>query len=279
MPINANDATSGFSERTIGSTVQSSSVQFPGAPYVGCRSSSGLVHFLPSIAPWDCVIPGELLRGAPLFVDSLFYVVPVNNQDFQIGDQVRVQGQAFGGSGGSFQLPSQTVTGFTDLYFPFSDAEALKLEGDRVEVIFVITRSGGSLPSGSLFVNFVLPLVQTGQISIEGVSNGELEIDKHPDGVVLTVPTVLNLRTNNAIEIHVLSDLQGGPGARNWRDYQRKLTVTPESAVQFRIEPSVYQAFRGEWVLLYGSFFLGAGMLPALSYGMGLQGTLEFKLI
>ncbi|MBA5981170.1 hypothetical protein HXW87_01425 [Pseudomonas sp. Y5-11] len=269
----------GFSERAAGFTAQSSSVQLSGAPSVGCESSSGLIHFLPSIAPWGCVIPGELLRGAPIFVNSLFYQVSVNNQDFQIGDQVRVQGQVLEASGESFRLPSQTVEEFTDLRFPFSDAEALELEGKRVEIFYVITRNGEALTSPSLFVDFVLPLVQTGQISIEGVSNGQLEIDKYPNGLILTVPKVSNLRTNNAIEIYVRSDLQGGPGAQNWRDYQRKLTVTPESPVQFRIEPSVYQGFRGESIFLYGGFFLGAGMVPGISYGMGPQGILEFKLI
>ena len=131
-------------------------------------------------------------------------------------------------------------------------------------------------------MTFAPALIQTAPISLEGVTNGVLEIDKHPDGVELTIPRIENLRTNNAIEMYwkeLVDDGQGNLHPVPWCDYQRKLTVSPKSPLKFRIEPSVYQEHRGKDMHLFCSLFLGSGMVPGLSYGMGSRGTLEFKLI
>ncbi|PWK43100.1 hypothetical protein LOY55_28950 [Pseudomonas sp. B21-040] len=278
MTIIAPRATTGFSQSPIGLSPEHLSSQLTGLPLIGCESRSGLFHFIPSLAPWDCVVPMEIFTGAPIFVDSLRVVVSVNDREFQIGDQVRVQWQALGGSGKSYQSPPQPVLSFTSLQFAVPDETARPFEGDRVEVIFVIERGGSALPSASLYMTFAQALIQTAPISIDDVSEGVLDIDQHPDGVFLTIPLIENLRTNNAIEMHWKSSPNGGQGGA-WRDYQRKLTVSPDSPLKFRIDSSVYQAHRGESVHLLCSLFLGSGMVPGLNYGMGPRGTLEFTLV
>lgn len=276
MNNTAAGGTDGFSERHFGTSPLRSGLT--GAPFIGCESQSGLFHFIPGLDPWGCVVPMEVFTGAPIFVDSLRVVVAVNDREFQIGDQVRVQWAAFGGSGGNYQSQPQSVQSFMPLHFVVPDDTARQFEGDRVEVIFVIERGGGAIPSASLLMTFAPALIQTGPVSIEGVSEGVLEIDPHPDGVVLTIPRIENLRTNNAIEMLWISSAKGGQGGA-WRDYQRKLTVNPDSPLKFRIEPSVYQKHRGETVQLRCSLFLGSGMVPGIGYGMGHRGILEFKLI
>jgi hypothetical protein len=276
MKNTAAGGTVGFSEQRFRTLPLSTGLT--GMPLIGCESQSGLFHFIPSLDPWGCVVPMEIFTGAPIFVDSLRVVVPVNDREFQIGDQVRVQWQAFGGTGNSYRSPSQPAVNFTSLHFTVPDETARQFEGDRVEVIFVIERGAITLPSASLFMTFAPALIQTGPIAIEGVSEGVLEIDQYPDGVFLIIPTIKNLRTNNAIEVSWRSSANGGSGGA-WRDYQRKLAVSPDSPTEFRIEPSVYQGHRGESVHLFCSLFLGAGMVPGISYGMGPRGTLEFKLV
>ncbi|MHC8347273.1 hypothetical protein [Pseudomonas sp. RT6P73] len=266
----------GFSEKHFGTKHLITGLT--GVPLIGCESQSGLFHFIPSLGPWGCVVPMEIFTGGPIFVDSLRVVVAVNETEFQIGDQVRVQWQAFGGTGNSYRSPSQPAVSFTSLHFTVTDETARQFEGDCVEVIFVIERGEITLTSASLFMTFAPALTQTAPISIEGVSEGVLEIDRHPDGVVLTIPTIENLRTNNAIEMSWKSSANGGQGGA-WKDYQRKLAVSPDSPIEFRIEPSVYQGHRGESVHLFSSLFLGSGMVPGISYGMGPRGTLEFKLV
>lgn len=274
MNNTAAGGTVGFSEKHFGTE----RAELTGKPYVGCESQSGLFHFIPSLDPWECVVPMEIFTGAPIFVDSLRVVVVVNDREFQIGDQVRVQWLALGGSGGSYQSQPQPALSFTSLHFDIPDDIARQFEGDRLEVIFVIERGDNAIPSASLFMTFAPALIQTGPVSIEGVSEGFLEINQHPDGVILTIPRIENLRTNNAIEMFWKSSADGGQGGA-WRDYQRKLTVKPDLPTRFRIEPSVYEEHRGESVHLLCSLFLGSGMVPGITYGMGLRGVLEFKLI
>jgi hypothetical protein len=277
MTITLPNGTVGFSEKQSGlASKRSSNVLNP--PLICCEARSGLVHFIPSLAPWGCVVPMELLSGAPIFVDSLRVVVVVNEFDFKLGDKVRVQWQALGDAGKSYTSPSQSVIDFISLYFVVSDEIARQFEGETVEVIFVIERVAGDLPSGSLIMALAPALIQTGPIFIEGVSEGVLKIDQHPDGVTLTIPKIEHLRTNNAIEMTWRSDwtnAQVGP----WRDYQRKLAVSPESPLKFRIKPSVYQGHRGHSIHLFCSLFLGSGMVPGITYGMGPPGTLELKLV
>lgn len=274
MNNTAAGGTVGFSEKHFGTE----RAELTGRPYIGCESQSGLFHFIPSLEPWGCVVPMEIFDGKPIFINSLRVFVPVNDWDFQIGDQVRVQWLALDGSGGSYQSQPQPVLSFTSLHFDISDDIARQFEGDRVEVIFVIERGDNAIPSASLFMTFAPALIQTGPVSIEGVSGGFLEINQHPDGVILTIPRIENLRTNNAIEMFWKSSADGGQGGA-WRDYQRKLTVKPDLPTRFRIEPSVYEEHRGESVHLLCSLFLGSGMVPGITYGMGLRGVLEFKLI
>ena len=278
MTITLPNGTAGFCEKQSGlPSKRSSTVLNP--PLICCEARSGLIHFIPSLAPWGCVVPMELLSGAPIFVDSLRVVVAVNEFDFKIGDKVRVQWQALGDTGKRYTSPSRSVVEFTNLYYVISDEIARRFEGEEmVEVIFVIERGASALPSGSLFMTLAPTLIQTSPIFIEGVSEGVLKIDQHPDGIILTIPHIENLRTNNAIEMTSRSDWTDahvGP----CRDYQRKLAVSPESPLKFRIEPSVYQAHRGHSIHLFCSVFLGSGMVPGIAYGMGSRGTLELKLI
>ncbi|MFP6832788.1 hypothetical protein PS619_01373 [Pseudomonas fluorescens] len=278
MTISASGATAGFSEVSIGFAPQRLQGTVNNRPFIGCESRSGLFHSIPSLDPWGCVVPMEILSGAPIFIDSLRVVVSVNEMDFRRGDQVRVQWQALGGSGGSYTSQPQTVVEYTSLHFAVPDETARQFEGDRVEVIFVIERDGIALPSLSLHLTFAAELLQTGPVFIDAVSQGVLQVDQHPNGVCLTIPRIENLRTNNAIEMTWKSSAKGGQDGA-WRDYQRKLTVSPDSSLGFWIEPTVYQAYRGETVHLFCSLFLGTGMVPGLTYGMGHRGVLEFRLV
>ncbi|MBV7494450.1 hypothetical protein ACIPLA_14750 [Pseudomonas sp. NPDC086112] len=277
MTINVPHAPAGFSEKHS-SLAPRLRAELASSPLIGCESRSGLFHFIPSLAPWGCVVPMEILTGTPIFVDSLRVVVYPNELEFQLYDQVRVQWQALDGTGESFQSLPQWVLNFTALHFVVSDEEARKFEGKRCEVIFVIVREENHLPSRSLFMTLAPALIQTDRVSIEGVLEDVLEIDQHPDGVILTIPRIENLQTNNAIEMFWKSSPNGGAGGA-WRDYQRKLAVSPDSPLEFRVEPSVYQGHRGELVHLFCSLFLGSGMVPGISYGMGNNGILEFKLV
>lgn len=277
MTSTASGATAGFSEVSFG-FAPTGSKQLNSWPFIGCESRSGLFHSIPSIDPWGCVVPMEIFNGAPIFIDSLRVGVSVNEQDFRIGDQVRVQWNALGGSGGSYRSEPQTVVSYAPLHFAVTDEIGKTFTGDRVEIFFVIEREAGSLPSSSLYMTFAPELAQTGPVFIEAVSQGVLEIDRHPEGVCLTIPRIENLRPNNAIEMFWKSSTSGGQTGA-WRDYQRKLTVSPDSSLNFRIEPTVYQAHRGETVHLFCSVFLGSGMVPGLAYGMGSRGVLEFQLV
>lgn len=273
------DPTNGFSEQVIGYKAQTPHAT-PYAPLAGCETGSGVIDYFESIWPWGSVLAAEVLNGAPIFRDSVFFEVIVNAFDHQIGDEIRVQGQAIEGGGGGFQLPPQTLTDLaTHLRFSISDAEASRFVGSKVEVIAVITRGGSVIPSASLMLTVAPALEQTGPIDIPGVVNGQLEIDKFPDGVALKIPRIANLRTNNAIEVNWRSDTQPGPNPRNWRDHQRLLAVTPDGPFHIHIQPSVYQDFRGEWAQVFCSYYLGAGMSSVTKYGMGPQGTLAFQLI
>lgn len=278
MTITVSNPLAGFSELFSGFVPERFESQLNNRPFIGCESRSGLFHYIPSLEPWGCVVPMEIFNGAPIFIDSLRVGVAVNETDFRIGDQVRVQWQAFGGCGGSYTSVPQTVVGYAPLHFAVVDEIARQFEGDRVEVIFVIEREGRFLPSLSLYMTFAAELAQTGSVFIDAVSQGVLEIDQHPDGVFLTIPRIENLKTNNAVEVFWKSSVNGGQTGA-WRDYQRKLTVSPDSSLSFRIEPTVYQAYRGETVHLFCSLYLGTGMVPGLTYGMGHRGVLEFKLV
>lgn len=264
------DGTFGFSEPGVKAPL----VDKPG---IGFESRSGAFHFIPSIAPWGCVLPMEVLNGAPLFVDSLRVVVWPNETEFYLKDMVRVQLQALDGSvEGYYSLP-QEVVDFNALHFAVLDCAARRFEGKEVEVIFVIERDGSSIPSPSQYVTFAPALVQTGQAAINEVDEGALNIDQHPNGVTLIIPQIENLRTNNAIEFYLSISPDGGSNGA-WGDYQRKLTVKPHSDLEFFIEPEVYQGHRGKSVYLSCTLYLGTGMVPGLRYGMGPRGTLNFKL-
>ncbi|MBV4472988.1 hypothetical protein [Pseudomonas botevensis] len=279
MSVNTVDPANGFSEQVIGYAAQTPHA-IPYAPLAGCRASSGVIDHFGSFWPWGSVLAAEVLNGAPNFRDSVFFEVIVNAVDHEIGDEIRVQGQAIEGGGGGFQLPPQTLTDLsTRLRFSISDAEALRFVGSKVEVIAVINRGGSVIPSASLMLTVAPALEQTGPIVIPGVVNGQLEIDRFPDGVALQIPRIINMRTNNAMEVTWHSDTQPGPNPLYWRDFQRVLAVTPGEPFQFHIQPSVYQDFRGEWVKVFCSYFLGAGMSSVTKYGMGYRGTLEFQLV
>lgn len=279
MSVITGDSTSGFSEQALGFAAPGSDTRSANSPFVGCESTTGQYHNLPDIKPWGVVIPREVPEGAPIFVDSVRFAVTVNPWEFQIGDGVRIQGQSITG-GGSFQLPPQTVTHLEDtLFFHLSDAQALELDDQKLDVIYVIERGGSAIPSASTFVTFAPALSQTGNIFIPAVVNGQLDVDKFAMGVDLIVPVVENLRPHNAISFLWRSDAQGGPNAVNWRDTQRQLTINPGEPTRFHVQPPAFQPYRGERVFLYCSFYLGAGLVGGLTYGMGSRGIIEFELI
>ncbi|MEX3774423.1 hypothetical protein [Pseudomonas sp. MYb118] len=268
----------GFADPVVDIQTQGSSAPMYSRPTVNCRGRTGEIHALSGVSPWGAMVPQEVLEGGPVFVDALFFGVDVNEIEFQMGDEVRLQGHSLS-TGANFELPSKTVTEFSPMHFTLPDVQALQFVGQQLEVIFIIMRNGSALPSLSRFVSFVKALEQTGSISIEGVENGVLEVDKFPHGIVLHIPKIINLGGNNAILMTIRSDLNGGSTAVNLRDYQRQLTVTPEAAIEFRIQPSVYQPYRGEKVFLACSAFLGSGMPQGMLYGLGPRGIIEFQLL
>lgn len=279
MSVITGDPTNGFSEQASVIAAPSSSTRSANSPFVGCESFTGQYHNLPDTRPWGVVIPREVIDGAPTFQDAVRFAVTINPWEFQVGDSVRIQGQSITGSG-SFQLPAQAVTQLEDtLFFRLSDAQAREFDDQKFDVIYVIDREGSAIPSASTFVTFAPKLIQTGNIFIPAVVNGQLDVDKFAMGVDLIVPVVENLRPHNAIQFLWRSDAQGGPNAINWRDTQRQLTINPGELTRFHIQAPAFQPYRGERVFLYCSFYLGAGLVGGLMYGMAYQGIIEFDLI
>ncbi|MCU7246623.1 hypothetical protein [Pseudomonas koreensis] len=92
------DPTHGFSEQAIDYLAPRPRA-IPYAPLAGCRTGSGVIDHFESIWPWGSVLATEVLNGAPIFRDSVFFEVIVNFLDHQIGDEIRVQGQAVEGGG------------------------------------------------------------------------------------------------------------------------------------------------------------------------------------
>lgn len=226
--------------------------------------------FFDTTQPEGQVIPMEAL-DFPTFGPFATYI-STTDPDIVTGDKMWVEWIATDGSAFFQSLPMEVIKG-EPLLVPVPVEEIVKFEAKHTLVTyFHLSAEGGKGPSPSTSV-FVAPaLGQKPTIQVEGVVDGVLDTVAHPDGIVITITSIENMRNFNGIEV-LWKQLQD-----HWVDRQRVMTVDPGKSTVFVIQPAVYSKHVGQQVRVSYHIYLGAKLRPHFLWDVS-AGILEFKLI
>jgi hypothetical protein len=216
------------------------------------------------------IIPREIIGVHP-FRDSITTWISLSSSEVQIGDQMRVDWTPMDGSP-EFRSEPETVAsneGYMRVAIP--DSELIRFEGKRVEVIYVhLPKQGGAEPSPSRYVHVAPALGDKPYVKVKAVVDGVLDTSAYPNGVEVSIGPIEKMCDYNAIE--VVWTVDGYCPER-----LRGMTVNPQQAMSFHIDPVVYKPYVGKRVTVYYLIHLGAGLNSYFIWTVS-SGAVSFEL-